>query len=209
MLNYNLPFFLKITNRAMEAEFNGTRTKKNNFVKKNCEEDREETTKIIKDFGSYTSLHGFHFIFDSGSLLRKVIWILLLVLGLSFLFLQFRNNYRKLRSNSSVISREIEHNDEVPFPAVSICNQNMMRKSVIMGTDAQIFLDQQDPIKIQLMGRKLLEENITASFDVEQSVRINGHNISEMLKMCSWKNAHCMAENFTTFLSFKVSITKS
>ena len=186
----------------MEVEFSGT--KKNNYMSKECEHEAEETKKIIKEFGSYTTLHGFHFIFDSSSLIRKIIWVVLLVLGLSFLMLQFRDNWRKLYSNRSTISREIEHNESVIFPAISLCNQNMMRKSKVLGTYAQTFLDQQDELKIQFEGPSIFEQEIPESFDIEESVRRNSHNLTEMLKMCSWIHAPCTAANFTPFLSYMV-----
>lgn len=193
----------------METEFKGIREKHDHCVKGAKDawlSEKEEASRVIKDFGSYTTLHGFHFVFDSGSRIRKIIWVTLILLGICFLFFQFRDNYRKLRSNQSVIGKDIEHTNKLLYPAITICNQNMMRKSRIMGTDAQTFLDQQDYVKFKFSGKDLLEKEISPSFNVEESVRSNSHNLSDMMKSCTWQKSPCTTANFSTFLSFMVSV---
>lgn len=192
----------------METELKGIREKRDKCVKEAKEawqSERDEASRVMKDFGSYTTLHGFHFVFDSGSMIRRIIWVTLILLGICFLFFQFRDNYRKLRSNRSVIGKDLEHSQKMLFPAITICNQNMMRKSKIMGTDAQTYLDQQDHVKAKVSGKNFLEKEISPDFNVEESVRKNSHNLSEMMKECSWQKQPCTTANFTTFLSFMVS----
>lgn len=192
----------------MDVELKAMREKQDKCVKEAKEawqSEKDEASRVIKDFGSYTTLHGFHFVFDSASRIRRIIWVTLILLGIIFLFFQFRDNYRKLRSNKSVIGKDIEHSQKMLYPAITICNQNMMRKSKIMGTDAQTFLDQQDYIKAKVSGQNFLEKEIDPNFNVEESVRKNSHNLSEMLKTCTWQKETCTPANFTTFLSFMVS----
>ncbi|XP_078361330.1 acid-sensing ion channel 3-like [Oculina patagonica] len=189
----------------METELKGIREKRDKCVqeaKEALRSERDEASRVMKDFGSYTTLHGFHFVFDSGSMIRRIIWVTLILLGICFLFFQFRDNYRKLRSNRSVIGKDLEHSQEMLFPAITICNQNMMRKSKIMGTDAQTFLDQQDDVKAKVSGKTSLEKEISPNFNVEESVRKNSHNLSEMMKECSWQKEPCTTANFTSVLSF-------
>lgn len=197
----------QIISGIMEMEFKGMREKREHCVKEVKEvfqSERDEASRVMKDFGSYTTLHGFHFIFDSGSLIRRIIWVTLILLGICFLFFQFRDNYRKLRNNQSIISKDIEHPGKLLYPAISICNQNMMRKSKILGTDAQIFLDQQDHLKHKVLGKSLMEKDIDPSFKIEESVMNNSHVLSEMLKSCTWQGQPCSSANFTSFLSYMV-----
>ena len=191
----------------METDFKGIREKRDHCVKDAKEaflSEKEEASRVIRDFGSYTTLHGFHFIFDSGSLIRRIIWVTLILLGICFLFFQFRDNYRKLNSNQSIISKDIEHPEKLLYPAITLCNQNMMRKSRIIGTDAQTFLDQQDHLKHKVLGKHLMEKEIDPSFNIEESVRNNSHVLSEMLKSCTFQGQPCSTANFTSLLSFMV-----
>ena len=191
----------------MEMELKEIKEKRDHCIKEAKEawqSERDEASRVMKDFGSYTTLHGFHFIFDSGSLLRRLIWVTLILLGLCFLFLQFRDNYRKLNSNQSIISKDIEHPDKLLFPAITICNQNMMRRSKILGTDAQTFLDQQDHLKFHVLGEGLYSKDVDPSFNIEESVKNNSHVLSEMLKTCMWQSQSCSAANFSSVLSYMV-----
>ncbi|KAK2562244.1 Acid-sensing ion channel 4 [Acropora cervicornis] len=189
----------------MNAEFREMKENPSHCVKEAKEvwaSEKEEASRVIKDFGSYTTLHGFHFILDSGSIIRKIIWITLISLGIAFLFIQFQDNYRKLQSREIVISKDLERNKKLLFPAITICNQNMMRKSKIMGTDAQTFLDQQDTLKYQLLGDSLYSKETDPAFNIEESVKNNSHDLSEMVKICTWSGRPCSAANFTPVLSY-------
>lgn len=160
-----------------------------------------DADKLLQDFSSYTTLHGLHFLFDSHSTIRRLIWIVLLLVCISVLVVQFQDNWRKYTSNMSVSSREMVKADSLVFPAVTICNQNMMRKSKIKGKDAQIYLDRMDYLKANFLSLA----NVSSSFDVEKAVLESGHNISDMIKMCYWQGRSCGPQNFTTSLSFMVS----
>lgn len=188
-------------------ELKAVQQKRDNCVKEVKEvwkSETDEATRVIKDFSGYTTLHGFHFVLDSASRIRRIIWITLISLGICALFFQFRDNWRKLRSYESVIGKDIEHDEKLLYPAITICNQNMMRKSKILGTDAQTFLDQQDHVKLHILGNKLLEEKTSPDFDPGEIVMKHGHNLSEMMKDCEWKNQPCTPANFSSFISFMV-----
>ena len=202
-------FFLQVTSSTMETELEAIREKTDHRVKGAKEvwkSETDEASRVIKDFGSYTTLHGFHFIFDSGSLIRRIIWITLILLAIVFLFFQFRDNYRKYQRNQSFISKSIEHDEKLLFPAITICNQNMMKRSKILGTDAQTFLDQQDFVKIHVLGKSLMDKEVDPSLNVDEIVSNNSHVLSEMLHTCTFQHQECSAANFTSFLSLMVKV---
>ena len=193
----------------------------NNCVKDNTKPQRENGEEIdqksnetdertlIKNFGSYTTLHGFHFLFDSTSTVRRILWLMLMLVCLVILAITVKENYLKLLRHESLVTKDIEHSKRLLFPAVSICNQNMLLKSKIQGTDAQLYLDGIDylmPANPQGADTQQAPRGVSASFDIEKVVRETGHNLTAMLKFCSWRGERCGAENFTTFLSFYVSI---
>lgn len=162
--------------------------------------DEEDTQKLIKNFGSYTTLHGLHFLCDSKFRVRRILWLLLMLVSLVILSIQIKENYAKLQRHDSMVTKDVEYSRRLQFPAISICNQNMLRRSKIFGTDAQLYLDDIDFLK-PAPSRKS-----NASFDIEKSVREAGHNLTTMMKLCRWRGQKCGAENFTTFVSFYVSV---
>lgn len=167
------------------------------------DETNEQT--LIKNFGSYTTLHGFHFLFDSNSTVRRIIWLILMLVCLVILAFTIKENYLKLLRYESLVTKDIENSKRLLFPAVSICNQNMLLKSKIQDTDAQLYLDGIDYLMPANPGRDDTQQaprGVGASFDIEKAVREAGHNLTAMLKFCSWRGERCGAENFTTFVSF-------
>ena len=170
---------------------------------KQCSQSDNEG-KLIKDFSSYTTLHGFHFILDSGSLWRRVLWMSLIVGGFVFLVLQIWISLQRLFAKEVVISKSIEVAKALQFPAVTICNQNMMKKSKILGTVAQDYLDQMDDIKFRFAGQK---QKDVPSFDVEDTLKKAGHQINEMVQYCTFAGVQfSVTEEFTpTMSSFPVS----
>ena len=167
--------------------------------------EQDETTEpkasldgLVKDFSSYTTIHGFHFMVRAQSRIRWLIWVFLFITCFSVMIYQFAYGMQKYMSHPSVISKEVEALPSITFPAVSICNQNMMKKSKIKGTEAQTYLD-------HLTWFKNLTANMSAEFNIEKAVLDNGHNISDMLLFCKWGSQKCGPKNFRVFYSFWVS----
>jgi hypothetical protein len=179
-----------------------TTAEESNGVDGNCEKVTEG--ELIKNFGSYTTLHGFHFIFDSGTAHRRVFWLCLMIFGFTSLFIQVFYNISRLKSNETSIRKSVEISENLQFPAITICNQNMLKRSKITGTQAQDYLDQLDELKIHLGG---LEIKNVPSFDMEKAVRESGHSIQDMISDCNFKGIKCSGKNFTpAMMSFTVSV---
>ena len=166
------------------------------------ESDVAEQETMIKNFGSYTTLHGFHFLTDSTYAVRRILWLLLMIACLVVLVIQLQNNYAKLRRHDSLVTKDFELSSNLIFPAVSICNQNMLQRSKILGTDAQLYLDTIDKLKANNVSRQ-----INSSFDIFKAAKEAGHNLTTMMKLCYWRGQKCGPENFTSFISFYVSVS--
>ena len=158
---------------------------------------------LWENLRSNSTLHGFQFASESTWSIRRITWIVMLLCGSISLFWQLHSNFHKWKQHEVLYSLGIERPENLTFPAVSICNQNMMRKSKIIGTDAQHYVDGLDPG----MRSNLSDKQWNASFDVEQATRASGHNLSEMLKDCRFQEMPCTAEEFIPFFHFFVSNT--
>lgn len=160
------------------------------------------SSELLNDFASYTTLHGFHFILESCSLLRRIVWGVLLVTGLGLLIMQCLYGFYKLADHDSVTVNGQQRDEKITFPAVTICNLNMLRKDKILGTEAQTFMDDIESI---VFGARLNDDaNKTFTLDLERAVKEGGHNLSEMLSLCFWHGRLCSPKDFFTFLSLQV-----
>ena len=174
---------------------------------------KTEVEKLVKDFGSYTTLHGLHFLFESSSVVRRILWIMLMACMVILAF-QVRHSYLKLRGYDSLITKDIERSNSLLFPAVTICNQNMFLKSKILGTDVQIYLDEIDDLRAGYQAfimtpLKNTSRRISSSFNILKVAEEAGHNLTVMMILCSWRGRKCGPENFTSSVSERVSISCS
>jgi hypothetical protein len=162
--------------------------------------------ELWEELGSYSTLHGLHFTFSDSSKARRVFWILLMIGSGCFLSNQIYTGWKKVVAFQVVLKRQSEFRESLDFPAVSICNNNMMRKSQINGTLAQRYLDLLDPQKSSKWPE--LASGLNYSLDMESAARQYGHNLSEMLLNgeCRWPGIPCKAYNSTTFFDFRVRI---
>ncbi|XP_032238531.2 acid-sensing ion channel 2 isoform X2 [Nematostella vectensis] len=157
-----------------------------------------KTRQLIKEFSGYTTLHGFHFLVDSYSVTRRVVWTCFIVISLGFLLYQLVNGIKNYNDRGIIMSRSVEEPNEVDFPAVTICNQNIMKKSLIIGTDAQRYLDEMNYIKADLG----LVNSTNERLDAEDFVRKYGHTLGEMMYGCEFKDRRCTAQDFIVSTSF-------
>ena len=173
---------------------------------------KTEVEKLVKEFGSYTTLHGLHFLFESSSVVRRILWVMLIGACMVILAFQVRHSYIKLRRYDSLITKDIERSNSLLFPAVTICNQNMFLKSKILGTDVQIYLDEIDDLKAGYQASimtplKNASRGISSSFNILKVAEEAGHNLTVMMILCTWRGRKCGPENFTSFVSERVSIS--
>lgn len=158
-----------------------------------------------ENFPSYTTVHGLKFAVRGNHPVRRVIWTLSILLTLAALFRQFFVSIEKVSKKDTMIITTVRQNDLIKFPAVSICNMNMMKKSKINGTDSQVFLD-----KLDRFRRQDLNQGFSSLFfDIQEAIYQNGHKLKDMIVQCSWGFENCTEKNFTMFYSFHVSIMKS
>lgn len=160
------------------------------------------SSELINEFASYTTLHGFHFILQSCSLLRRLVWGVLLVIGLAMLILQCLQGFSKLADHDSVTVKELHRGEKIIFPAVTICNLNMLQRDKILGTKAQKFMDDMESV---VFGERSTDNgNETFTLNLERVVKEAGHNISEMLSLCVWSGRSCGPKDFFMFVSLQV-----
>ena len=139
---------------------------------------------MLSEFASYTTLHGVHFVAGSYILARRVAWAILIIAGAASLISQFIERYHKLSGKDCFTVKELQNNKVVPFPAETICNQNMLRREKIIGTEAQTFMDNLE----KLYSKRKLRNDSSDRFNLnlDKMVKEAGHNISQMLLDCKF-----------------------
>ncbi|XP_020894439.2 acid-sensing ion channel 2, partial [Exaiptasia diaphana] len=158
----------------------------------------DKSSQLVTDFAGYSTLHGFHFVLGLHAPIRRLLWLCLILSCVSFLVVQLVLSYQKLSAHRHVLDRDVVPSKSLTFPAFTLCNINMMKRSMIDGTDAQLYLDKLDPVK----ASQVVNKTLSSSFDLKKAVLEYGHTASEMIKLCTWNGKICSYKNFTTSFSY-------
>ena len=166
--------------------------------------DVKDVADLLSEFASYTTLHGLHFVAGPFVLIRRILWAILLIVGAAMLISLCIERYCKLTANASVTTKEHQSGKPIPFPAVTVCNLNMLRKDKIIGTEAQTFMD--NLAKVHSEEKLINDNNETFNLDLDKIVREAGHDLSEMLLDCKFQQKPCSSNEFFTAVYPKVKL---
>ena len=87
-------------------------------------------TVQLRSFCSEASVVGLRYVANpSASLLRRSIWILLLVAGTAFTTFQIVDRTVYYLAHPTIVNIRVEHVQEMRFPTVTICNENTVTLS--------------------------------------------------------------------------------
>jgi len=159
-------------------------------------------TKAWRAFVGSSTLHGLQYVFTSRTLARRILWTLFLVAAIVWFSFQSSKLLRKYFLHPSTTKVSLVYDGSPEFPAVSICNFNRFKKSVIMEKGYDQLLSQYER---KVFG--LNAENFTINFGEHRNFNFTeldwlaGHQINETLQGCVWSGSFCDYRNFTPVLT--------
>ena len=88
----------------------------------------------MKDYVDSSSLHGLSYIFDKRHPIRRVVWFIITVAAFGYSMQKVYESTVNHFSYPFSTSRMRIYVDELKFPAVSFCNLNDLKLSILNGT---------------------------------------------------------------------------
>lgn len=153
------------------------------------------------DFVESSTLHGMHYIFSSQTTFRRIIWTLFLLFGVGYFSYQSSELLKKYFKFPVTTKTTLEYEKEPAFPAVTICNFNMLRKSIVEKNNFQEVTDQALRSKAGIKVNDTIDWSPYKDINVLEIYRKGGHQIRDMILECSWKGERCSYQNFTPILT--------
>lgn len=159
-------------------------------------------TKTWRVFVGSSTLHGLQYVFTSRTLVRRILWALFLVAAIVWFSFQSSKLLKKYFSYPATTKVSLVYEGSPEFPAVSICNFNRFKKSVIMEKGYDQPLSQFDR---KVFG--LNTDNFTTDFSKYRDLNLTefylsaGHQINDTLQACVWSGTFCDYRNFTPVLT--------
>jgi len=166
--------------------------------------------RILFRFFSTTSFHGLPQIAGSQrSCLRVMFWISVLFLSLGLMMTTTILVTRRYISQNAVLSSKQHFHKTLPFPAVTVCNKNLIRKSVAVNSGIDLeqltvflnFIIDNNPYLVdESFDSETFAEKYYNVFDMENSLFFynnSGHQMEDMLYTCQYAGQNCGLANFT------------
>lgn len=99
----------------------------------NANGTEDDVFKFVEDFTSSVSILGVKYVFNKNyGPVRRFIWMVAVLVGIVFLVFHLHDRLDYFFSNPSVIDIEVKYEDFIPFPTVTICNNNRVAKSSLI-----------------------------------------------------------------------------
>lgn len=96
--------------------------------------DIDEIKVLWRNFLQALTLHGFRQVFERGPKIRRVLWLIILIVALFMVCVQSRRSIKKYFDRPVTTNVQVEFVEEIIFPAVTICNFNLFPFYLINGT---------------------------------------------------------------------------
>ena len=159
---------------------------------------------LFIEFVESTTLHGIRYVFRSDSKFRRFIWFLC-VLCCVLVFVWTSTDLLQSYLNIEVVTRvSVVHQDNTPFPAVTICNFNPVRASYLIhlnlpysfGVLVQYMLAGKEITDHSYKDIRKIFANYTDAFFLNGS-----HQIKDMLLNCTLQGEECLPDDFQQVLT--------
>ncbi|XP_021339184.1 acid-sensing ion channel 5-like [Mizuhopecten yessoensis] len=149
---------------------------------------KPSTGVVVQDFLSSATIHGLHKAAANESLIRRCVWIILLmgmITSLSiFTYLELSMYFRYETRTSTHVSKR----KHVEFPAVTICNINQVKSSVVDCADLEFLMFHESELShyAQLPIHRPNNGTSISGDDIDKCMRAHSHNL-EIFRSCFWE----------------------
>ena len=145
----------------------------------------------VEELLANSTLHGLHYCFDRQFLIRRIFWSVLILIALALVIQQLFEGANHFFKYPFFTVMTTKHVNKLVFPAVSLCNLNDLRYSVMNGSKLHDML--MNPMNFNLSA---LDKN-----EYRNTIQKANHQLKSMLKKCSIKRLSCSFRNFTQYNS--------
>ena len=157
------------------------------------------------NFFSNTSLHALPLIVgNQRSNYRVILWIAIILISLGLMLWTLTAVTMQYAKKNTILYSTHQFNERLRFPAVTICNKNLYRKSVATSIDIDVnkvvLLNQlsSNPLFADVFG-----DNFSYLFNTSDSAadsvsyfNNSGHQIEQMLFYCRYATSKCTSKHF-------------
>ena len=178
-----------------DSKINGTaRNKINPECNDVSGEDASKTSAIRQLWNGFVenaTLHGLSYVVTGKSRIRRILWAVFLLTAIAFFSYQSISMLKKYFSFPNTTKVSLKYDSMPDFPAVTICNFNKYRSSVVKNLTS-----------LGLGGATYENVDFSTLTNLTQFLFDAGHQINDTMHSCRWNGKQtCDYRNFTPVLT--------
>ena len=158
-------------------------------------ERQRRVNRVWEYYLRHNTLHGLHYVFDTKSLWRKIIWITILLVAGGVFFREVKQSITQYFEYPFSTLATVDYPDKMGLPAISICDLRDIRKTILNNSN---FLWKRGPDSKGPSSEPTINDALKAAFSILDDILIS---CSLKRGVVSNKAVACDSRNFTLFLS--------
>jgi len=92
---------------------------------------REKIVSVWEYYRRHNTLHGLHYVFDTKSIWRKIIWVAILLIAGGVFFNEVKQSITQYFQYPFSTLSTVDYPTKIGFPAISICDLRDVRKTIL------------------------------------------------------------------------------
>ncbi|GBL74822.1 Acid-sensing ion channel 1C [Araneus ventricosus] len=168
---------------------------------------RLTTNVLCKNFASQSTIHGLRRISETENTVGKLLWTLIFLTALAGLTYHCSFLIQKYLRFSKVTTTEEIHAKELDFPALTVCNLNILKKSFIQDqleknqnttfNRSKGFCFESEETFLEKSDAKDLSD-IWANLGVTlEHLKTYGHKVYDLIVQCTYNSKDCFNQSIT------------
>ncbi|EDO48657.1 predicted protein [Nematostella vectensis] len=122
--------------------------------KKHAEYGKRKMREVFAYYINHCTLHGFHYIFETKSLFRKIAWFSVLAIAGGFFFKEIKTSTTQYFKYPFSIMSTVEYPRTLVFPAVTICDFHDIRQTLVSNAKGEQAINISSSEKLETLARK-------------------------------------------------------
>lgn len=162
-------------------------------------ERKRRINRVWEYYLLHNTLHGLHYVFDTKSIWRKIVWVTVLLVAGGVFFREVKESITQYFEYPFSTLATVDYPDKIRLPAMSICDLRDIRKTILSNSSLQWERDYgTGPNSKGKNSEPTMNDVLKKAFSI----------LDDILISCSLKRGYvpskaipCDSRNFTLFLS--------
>lgn len=164
-------------------------------------ERQRRINRVWEYYLRHNTLHGLHYVFDTKSIWRKIVWVTVLLVAGGVFFREVKESITQYFEYPFSTLATVDYPDKIRLPAISVCDLRDIRKTILSNSNLQWQQRRDNGTGPNSKGQNsepTMNDVLKEAFSILDDILIS---CSLKRGVVPGKAVPCDSQNFTLFLS--------